>query len=227
MRVFCLLLLFLGLYFYFQLVELDVLLLLELELLYNFILRIYFILVFDVGVWEFWWVDVVDVVLKCDFIMRVVLVISLLYFVYYQESLERRDFYIVQGMVLYQKVSREVMKYLSDDGQYYLLWVDKDVVVRLFLFSMLMIYFGRFCSLGSVGRFFVLIWLIVLVSLRRFYLEGGFFFINEILFFLEWMFFVMGVKLLSSVFGLRGYEIMLVLFFVYGGQRWRMYRVKM
>ncbi|KAK4653535.1 hypothetical protein QC762_507810 [Podospora pseudocomata] len=197
-----------GPYPHSQSVESDVLPLLELELLHNFTSRTYLTLASDAGVREFWRVDVVDAALKCDFIMRAVLAISSLHLAYHQESSERRDFYTAQGMVLHQKASREAMKYLSDDGQHHLLRVDKDAAARLFLFSMLTIYFA-------------------LASPRRPHSEGGSFFINETSSFPEWTFLVTGAKSLSSVLGPRGHETMLAPFLAYGGQRWRTHRAKM
>ncbi|KAK0671551.1 putative transcription factor [Cercophora samala] len=188
-------------------VESDILPLLELELLHNFTSRTYHTLASDPAVRDFWRVAVVDAALKCDYIMRAVLAISSLHLAYHQDSSERRDFYTAQGMMLHQKASREAMKYLSEDGHNNLLQVDKDAAARLFLFSMLTIYFA-------------------LASPRRPQSDGSFF-INETSSFPEWTFLVTGAKSLSRVLGERGHETMLAPFLAYGGQRWRTHRAKM
>ncbi|KAK4198312.1 putative transcription factor [Triangularia verruculosa] len=187
--------------------ESDILPMLELELLHNFTSRTYLTLASDPAVRDFWRVDVVDVGLKYEFIMRAVLAISSLHLAYHQDSSERRDFYTAQGMLLHQKASREAMKFLNDDIHGNLLQVDKDAAARLFLFSMLTIYFA-------------------LASPRRPQSDGSFF-INETSSFPEWTFLVTGAKSLSAVLGQRGQETMLAPFLAYGGQRWRTHRAKM
>ena len=116
-------------------VETDELPLLELELLHNFTIHTYSTLAADPAVCEFWRVNVVQLGLKCDYIMRAVLALSALHLAYHQP--ERRDFYTAQGILLHQKASRSAVSCMTPEVKQ-----DKDAAASLFLFSMLTVYFG-------------------------------------------------------------------------------------
>jgi hypothetical protein len=114
--------------------------LLELELLHNFTTKTYTTLTADSSVWEFWRDDVVQLGLTCDYIMRAVLAVSALHLAYHRP--DRRDFYVEEGIILHQKAARSAMRVMAAGDK-----IDKDQAASLFLFSMLTMFFGIFCSL--------------------------------------------------------------------------------
>ncbi|KAK4185232.1 putative transcription factor [Podospora australis] len=183
----------------------DPLPLLELELLHNFTLNTYATLAGDPTVLSFWQGPVVQLGLKCDYIMRTVLAISALHLAYSADSEERRDSYTAQGILLHQKASRSAVKFMNSLSS---TEMDKDATASLFLFSLLTIYFA-------------------LASPRtRSHADGKLFFINETSF-PDWTFLVTGGKSLSKVLGERGHDTILAPFLAYGGDIWRQYRSKM
>jgi hypothetical protein len=116
--------------------------LLELELLHNFSTLTYSTLAADPDVADFWRVTVVQIGLRCDYIMRAVLAISALHLAYHRP--DRRDFYTAQGILFHQRAARSAMQFIAPEGR-----VEKlDDAVNLFLFSMLTIYFG----VSSISR---------------------------------------------------------------------------
>jgi hypothetical protein len=109
--------------------------LLELELLHNFTTKTYSTLTADPTIWPFWRDDVVQLGMSCDYIMRAVLAVSALHLAYHRP--DRRDFYVEEGILLHQKASRSAMLVMAAGDN-----IDKDQTARLFLFSMLTMFFG-------------------------------------------------------------------------------------
>jgi hypothetical protein len=109
--------------------------LLELELLHNFTTKTYSTLTADPSIWAFWRDDVVQLGMSCDYIMRAVLAVSALHLAYHRP--DRRDFYVEEGILLHQKASRSAMLVMAAGNN-----IDKDQTARLFLFSMLTMFFG-------------------------------------------------------------------------------------
>jgi len=116
--------------------ENDELPLLELELLHNFTTLTYSTLAADPGIRDFWRVTVVQLGLKCDYIMRAVLAISALHLAHHRP--DRREYYLAKGVLFHQRASRSASSFFNSPYGI----SNLDDAVNLFLFSMLTLYFG-------------------------------------------------------------------------------------
>ncbi|KAK0611317.1 hypothetical protein B0T14DRAFT_439054 [Immersiella caudata] len=171
--------------------EHDDLPLLELELLHNFTTQTYSTLTADPSLSNFWRVNVVEIGLQCDYIMRSVLAISALHLAYHRPS--RRDFYTAQGILLHQRAARSAVRFIRSAE------TNLDDAVNLFLFSMLTIFFA-------------------LASPRHSLADGSFFIPSPTL--PEWTFLVHGAKSFSRILGPQGRSTTLAPFLAYGGTRY-------
>lgn len=116
--------------------ENDELPLLELELLHNFTTHTYSTLAADPGICDFWRVTVVQLGLKCDYIMRAVLAISALHLAHHRP--DRRDYYLAKGVLFHERASRSASSFFNSPYGI----SNLDDAANLFLFSMLTLYFG-------------------------------------------------------------------------------------
>ncbi|KAK0648556.1 hypothetical protein B0T16DRAFT_326522 [Cercophora newfieldiana] len=175
--------------------EQDDLPLLELELLHNFTTQTYSTLAADAGVCDFWRVNVVQIGLQCDYIMRAILAISALHLAYHRPS--RRDFWTAQGIVFHQRAARSAVRFIAPSGVHNL-----DDAVNLFVFSMLTIYFA-------------------LASPRHSLADGSFFIGGASSPSLpDWTFLLNGAKSFSHILGSQGHDTVLAPFLAYGHVRY-------
>ncbi|KAL2256889.1 hypothetical protein VTK26DRAFT_965 [Humicola hyalothermophila] len=174
--------------------------LLELELLHNFTTKTYTTLTADPCLWDFWRGDVVQLGLRCDYIMRAVLAVSALHLAYHRP--DRRDFYSAQSILLHRKASHSAMRAMAAGTD-----MDIDTATNLFLFSMLTMFFA-------------------LASPRRSNPDGTFFIGDSG--FPDWAFLLGGGKSIMQVLGWeRRLETAAAPFLVYGDSRWRAHRAKL
>ncbi|KAK3689699.1 hypothetical protein B0T22DRAFT_177160 [Podospora appendiculata] len=179
----------------------DILPLLELELLHNFTIHTYSTLTADEHVADFWRTTVVQIGLRCDYIMRAVLAVSALHLAYHRP--EKRDFYTAHGIEFHRRASRSAMQLFHVVSA-----TDTDNAANLFLFSMMTIYFA--------------------LASPRLSLPDGSFTINHTkesdtdpgAGFPDWTFLLNGAKSISRVLGSRGQETNLEPFLTYGAKRW-------
>ncbi|KAK3320343.1 hypothetical protein B0T19DRAFT_404846 [Cercophora scortea] len=179
----------------------DSLPLLELELLHNFTIHTYSTLTADEHVADFWRTTVVQIGLKCDYIMRAVLAVSALHLAYHRP--EKRDFYTAHGIEFHRRASRSAMQLFHVVSA-----TDTDNAANLFLFSMMTIYFA--------------------LASPRLSLPDGSFTINHTkesdtdpgAGFPDWTFLLNGAKSISRVLGTRGHDTNLEPFLTYGAKRW-------
>jgi len=182
-------------------------------------------------------VTVVEIGLRCDYIMRAVLAISALHLAYHRP--DRRDFYTAQGIVLHQRAARSAMRFIAPSG------IDSlDDKVNLFLFSMLTVYFGtsRFPPPKQRKQKQKANTPSALASPRRSLADGSFFIIDAIDPSLspsaspsssqspatpapstslpDWTFLINGAKSLSRVLGSQGQTTVLAPFLAYGHIRY-------
>jgi hypothetical protein len=171
--------------------EHDDLPLLELELLHNFATQTYSTLTADPSISNFWRATVVEIGLRCDYIMRSVLAISALHLAYHRP--DRRDFYTAQGILLHQRAARSAVRFIRSAE------TNLDDAVNLFLFSMLTIFFA-------------------LASPRHSLDDGSFFIPSPNL--PDWTFLIHGAKSFSRIVGSQGSSTTLAPFLAYGHTRY-------
>lgn len=91
--------------------DLDHLPMLELELLHNFTTLTYTTLAASPAIAEFWRVTVVQVGLRCSYIMRSILALSALHLAYHRPA--QRDRYTAAGIELHRRAARTAMGYMG------------------------------------------------------------------------------------------------------------------
>lgn len=177
-----------------------------LELLHNFTTRTFATLSDSTIIRDFYRQSAVQLGLRCDYIMRAVLAVSSLHLAYHRP--EMRDHYRSLAMTHHQVASREASKahhtpygklcIVADQGSLVTLMTGSDpsTAEKLFLFSVLTIYFALACPRKGDGA--------LLVG------ESGY---------PEWMFLLQGTRAFIRILGTR-VDGPVAPLFNHGADRW-------
>ncbi|KAL2274192.1 hypothetical protein FJTKL_03594 [Diaporthe vaccinii] len=117
----------------------------SLELLHNFTTRTFATLSDSIMIRDFYRVSAVQLGLQCDYIMRAVLAVSALHLAYHRP--EMRDHYRSLAMVHHKVASRDAMALMAHS--------DPSTAEKVFLFSVLTIYFALACPRKGDGALLV------------------------------------------------------------------------
>lgn len=109
---------------------------LDLELMHNFTTATYHTLSTDPVVRDFWRITVVQMALRCPYVMRAMLSVSALHIAHFRP--DRRDYYCAAAALHHQRASRAAMQLLSTS-------FSKEVGRNLYLFSLLTNFYGELC----------------------------------------------------------------------------------
>ncbi|TDZ65256.1 hypothetical protein CTRI78_v003574 [Colletotrichum trifolii] len=110
----------------------------DLELMHNFTTSVYLTLSTDPLVRQMWRVSVVGLALRCDYVMRTLLSISALHLAHQQPG--RKEALVAKALSYHRIASRQAMGLMSG--------LDEENAEKLFLFSLLTIFFGKSSSLS-------------------------------------------------------------------------------
>ncbi|TQN72791.1 Sterol uptake control protein 2 [Colletotrichum shisoi] len=113
--------------------------LIDLELMHNFTTFAFNTLSTDPVVRQMWKVPVVRLALECDYVMRALLSVSALHLAHNRP--EKRDFFISRALTYHQMASRTAMGLMGS--------LDADNCEKLYLFSVLTIFFALACPRKS------------------------------------------------------------------------------
>lgn len=158
----------------------------SLELLHNFTTRTFATLSDSIIIRDFYRLSAVQLGLRCDYIMRTVLAVSALHLAHHRP--EMRDHYHSLAMTHHQVASRDAMALMTDP--------DPPTAEKLFLFSVLTIFFALGCPRKGDGA--------LLVG------ESGF---------PEWIFLLQGTRAFIRVLGPR-VDGPVAPLFRHGADRW-------